>query len=225
MHRVIVPRAPGHFCAFGMLFADLRYDLVRTWFTRLADVSFDAIERVYAQLIDDGKKALAASGIAPGRVAVTRAADMRYVGQEHPVTVALPPEVFRRRSRDGLKRRFDEEHQQRYGTCAPEEAAEIVSLRATVTGTMTKPPFERIARGGRTPPPSARRGTRRAYFAELGKAVATPEYARDELKSGNRIRGPALVEEHASTTVVLPGDELRVDEYGNLVMKVGRRRA
>jgi N-methylhydantoinase A len=225
MRRVIVPRAPGHFCAFGMLFADLRYDLVRTWFTRLADVSFDAIERVYAQLIDDGKKALAASGIEPGRIAVTRAADMRYVGQEHPVTVALPPEVFRRKSRDALKARFDEEHLQRYGTCAPEEAAEIVSLRATVTGAMKKPALERVARGGRVPPAAARRGRRSAYFAEVGKAVATPEYARDELRSGNRIKGPALVEEHASTTVVLPGDELRVDEYGNLVMEVGRRRA
>jgi N-methylhydantoinase A len=223
MRRVIVPRAPGHFCAFGMLFADLRYDRVRTWFTRLADVSFDAIERVYAQLIDDGKKALAASGIEPGRVAVARAADMRYVGQEHPVTVALPPEVFRRRSRDALKARFDEEHLQRYGTCAPEEAAEIVSLRATVTGAMKKPRLERIARGGHTPPLSARRGARRAYFAELGKAVAAPEYARDGLRAGNRIDGPALVEEHASTTVVLPGDQLRVDEYGNLVMEVGRR--
>jgi len=224
MRSIIVPRAPGHFCAFGMLFADLRYDLVRTWFTRLADVSFDAIERVYAGLIADGKKALAASGIEPGRVAVARSADMRYVGQEHPVTVALPPEAFLRRSRDALKRRFDEEHLQRYGTCAPEEQAEIVSLRATVTGAMKKPPLERIARGGRVPLRSARRGSRSAYFAELGKSVATPVYAREELRAGNRIDGPALVEEHASTTVVLPGDRLRVDEYGNLAIEVGRRR-
>ena len=224
MQRVIVPRAPGHFCAFGMLFSDLRYDLVRTWFTRLADVSFDAIERVYAGLIDDGKKALAASGIEPERILVARAADMRYVGQEHPVTVQLPPEVFRRRSRDALKRRFDEEHLQRYGTSAPEEQAEIVSLRATVTGTMKKPRLERVARGARTPPRSARRGTRRAYFAELGKAVSTPTYARHELRAGNRIGGPALIEEHASTTVVLPGDRLSVDEYGNLAIEVDRRR-
>jgi N-methylhydantoinase A len=150
---------------------------------------------------------------------------MRYVGQEHPVTVALPPEVFRRNSREALKARFDEEHLQRYGTCAPEEPAEIVSLRAAVTGTMRKPPLERIARGGRTPPRSALRGRRGAYFAEAGKAVATPEYARDELRAGNRIDGPALIEEHASTTVLLPGDALRVDEYGNLVIEVGRRRA
>src|SRR5690242_19346560 len=224
MRRVIVPRAPGHFCAFGMLFSDPRYDLVRTSFTRLADVSFDAIESVYSALIEDGKKALAERGIEPRRVAVTRSADMRYVGQEHPVTVALPQEVFRRRTRDSLKARFDDEHLQRYGTCAPEEPAEIVSLRATVTGAMKKPPLERIARGGRAPALSARRGRRSAYFAELGRAVLTPAYAREELRAGNRIDGPALIEEHASTTVALPGDRLHVDEFGDLVIEVGRRK-
>jgi N-methylhydantoinase A len=148
---------------------------------------------------------------------------MRYVGQEHPVTVDLPAEVFRRRSRDALKRRFDEEHLRRYGTCAPEEAAEIVSLRATVTGTMGKPRLERLSRGGRSPLSSAHRGKRKVYFAEPGRSLATPSYAREGLRAGNRIEGPALVEEHASTTVLLPGDGLCVDEFGNLAIEVGRR--
>ena len=224
MKRVIVPRAPGHFCAFGMLFSDLRYDFVRTWFARLSDVSFEAIEKIYAMLIEEGGKALAASGVRAGRVAVSRAADMRYVGQEHPVTVQLPAQVFARRNRDSLKSRFDQEHLQRYGTCAPDEPAEIVSLRATVSGAMKKPRFERIARGARSPLASARRGRRGVYFAELGRSVATPTYARAELRAGNRIDGPALVEEHASTTVALPGDRLHVDEFGNLVIEVGRRK-
>jgi N-methylhydantoinase A len=223
MQRVIVPRAPGHFCAFGMLFSDLRYDFVRTWFARLAEVSFDAIEKIYAQLIEDGRSALAASGVQARRAAVSRAADMRYVGQEHPVTVELPAEVFRRRNRDALKRRFDEEHLQRYGTSAPGEPAEIVSLRATVTGAMKKPRLERISRGGRSPISSAHRGKRKVHFTELGKAVATPTYARENLSAGNLIAGPALVEEHASTTVLLPGDRLQVDAFGNLVIEVGRR--
>jgi N-methylhydantoinase A len=175
-------------------------------------------------LIEDGRKSLAASGVQPGRVAVSRAADMRYVGQEHPVTVQLPAQVFGRRNRDSLKSRFDEEHLQRYGTCAPDEPAEIVSLRATVSGAMKKPRFERMARGARSPLASARRGRRSVYFAELGRAVATPTYARAELRAGNRIDGPALIEEHASTTVALPGDRLRVDEFGNLVIEVGRRK-
>src|SRR5438309_1558118 len=134
-----------------------------------------------------------------------------------------PDAVFRRRSRVALKRRFDEEHLRRYGTCAPEENAEIVSLRASVTGAMKKPSLERIARGGRAPLSSANRGKRKVYFAELGRSLATQSYARESLRAGNRIEGPALVEEHASTTVVLPGDRLEVDAFGNLVIEVGRR--
>jgi len=224
MRRIIIPRAPGHFCAFGMLHSDLRYDYVRTWFTRLSDVSFDDLKRVYDALVAEGKTALGGSRVRPARVTFTYAADMRYVGQEHPVTVDLSPVVFRRRDRDAIKRHFDEVHLRRYGTSAPEEQAEIVSLRATVTGIMKKPSLERIARGGRVPSRASQRGNRSVYFAERGKAVATPVYARQELRAGNRIDGPALVEEHASTTVLLPGDKLRVDGFGNLMIEVGRRR-
>ena len=223
MGRLIVPRAPGHFCAFGMLHSDLRYDFVRTWFTRLADASFQDIERVYEALVAEGRRALERSGVLPARVALAYAADMRYVGQEHPVTVDLSASVFKRRDRDAIKRHFDEVHQRRYGTCAPAEPAEIVSLRATVTGVMRKPPLEHIAGGARVPAKSALRGRRSVYFAELGKSVLTATYARDELRTGNRIVGPALIEEHASTTVLLPGDRMRVDELGNLVVEVGRR--
>jgi len=104
---------------------------------------------------------------------------MRYVGQEHPVTVELPAGVFRRRNRDALKRSFDEEHQRRYGTWRAGGTAEIVSLRATVTGAMKKPRLERIGARGRAPPASARRGKRGVYFAELGRSRATPSYARE----------------------------------------------
>jgi N-methylhydantoinase A len=223
--RVIVPRAPGHFCAFGMLFSDLRYDYVKTWFTRLDDAPFADIERIYQSMIGEGKKALETSGIKPSRVTVSYAVDMRYVGQEHPVTVDLSPAVFKRRDREAIKKHFDEVHQLRYGTCAPDERAEIVSLRATVTGLMKKPALERMPRGGKAPLASARRGKRSVYFSELGKAVGTPTFARDELRAGNRIEGPALIEEHASTTVMLPGDRLQVDEFGNLVIEVGKRKS
>jgi N-methylhydantoinase A len=206
-----------------MLHSDLRYDFVRTWFRQLNAISFEEIEQVYQSLIEQGTKALKDSGIHPASVAISYAADMRYVGQEHPVTVDLAPKVFRRRDRTSIKRQFDDVHRRRYGTSAPEERAEIVSLRATVAGIMKKPTFERLSRGGRAVARSAERGRRLVYFAELAKTVATPTYARDELRAGNCIRGPALVEEHASTTVVLPGDRLQVDELGNLVIEISRR--
>ncbi len=225
MGRVIVPRSPGHFCAFGMLHSDLRYDLVRTWFMRLDDLHFDEIARAFAALEAEGRAALAASRVRTGRVAIAHAVDMRYVGQEHPVTVALPARVLARgdgaSGKRAVKRLFDAEHLRRYGTHAPEERAEIVSLRVSVSGLMKKPALERIARGGTARP----RAKRPVYFAEAGRALATPVYERETLRAGNRIAGPALVEEAASTTVLLPGDRLRVDAFGNLDIEVGRKRS
>ena len=225
MPRVIVPRAPGHFCAFGMLFSDLRYDLVRTWFARLADVSFDAIEAVYARARSPRaarRSRRAASGRSASRVA--RAADMRYVGQEHPVTVAAAGRRLSaaRRARR-IKRQFDEVHQQRYGTMRPEEPAEIVSLRATVTGVHE----EAAARAHRARRPRAARASAQArharvYFAELGKAVATPIYRARRAARRQRIAGPALDRGACLDHGAAAGrPHARSIEFGNLVIEVG----
>jgi N-methylhydantoinase A len=218
---VIVPPGPGVFSAFGMLFSDLRYDFVRTWLTRLDDAPFDELERVYGALETEGRDAIAHASVAPERVVARRAADMRYVGQEHAVTVDLPLEVFTARDRAGIKRHFDAMHELRYGTCAPDERAEIVSLRTTVTGIMRKPPPVKIATGAGTPPAATFTGARPVLLGHAGGFVETPAYARAALLAGNRVEGPALVEEHASTTVLLAGDALEVDAFGNLVIAVG----
>jgi N-methylhydantoinase A len=221
MRKVIVPFAPGVFSAFGMLFSDLRYDFVRTWFTPLDEAPFGEIEKVYRALEQQGRAAIAGTSVKPQRIVVKRAADMRYVGQEHAVTVDLPMAVFARAGRKAIKRHFDDMHAQRYGTSAPDERAEIVSLRSTVTGLMRKPPQRKIARGKKAPPAAASAGKRQVYFA--GRFHATPTFRRAALLAGNRISGPALIEEYASTTVLMPGDMMEVDALGNLVISVGRR--
>src|SRR5262249_28929744 len=104
IRRVIIPNAPGVFSALGMLYADLRYDYVRTWPVRLEDASFDDFARIYGELEDEGRRAVAATSVEPEEVTVGRAADMRYVGQEHAVTVDLPMQVFEIRDRDAIKR-------------------------------------------------------------------------------------------------------------------------
>jgi N-methylhydantoinase A len=223
IRNVIVPGAPGVFSAFGMLFSDLRYDYVRTHLMQLAEAPFAEIEAVFRELERDGRNAIAATSVKPSRVTVKRALDMRYVGQEHPVTVELPLRVFMREDRDAIKRHFDDDHLQRYGTSAPDERAEIVSLRTTVTGLMRKPPQEKIKRGSRVPPKAAFIDKRQVSFDRRFRWA--PTYARAELLAGNEISGPALIEEHASTTVLMPGDRMRVDAYGNLAIAVaGARR-
>ena len=218
--RVVIPRAPGHFSAYGMLVADLRRDFVNTWFTALADAPFSRMEEIFADMETRGRETVTRRQSVEGTSA-TRGADMRYVLQEHAVTVDLPVELFKNEDRDGIKSRFDAVHQTRYGFSVPGEKAEIVSLRGAIIGEMKKPAFEPIAKSTAKPEAGAGRGSRPVYFASTG-FVDTPTFDRALLKAGNRIEGPALIEEHASTTVVHPGDMLEVDAFGDLIIEVRR---
>lgn len=219
IRKLIIPRSPGHFSAFGMLFSDLRYDYVRSRFTRLADADFADLEAVYAELEAEGIAEIEKVSVAPQRMVISRGADMRYVGQEHSVTVDLTADMFANEDRAAIKERFDAVHDVRYGTCAPNERSEIVSLRVTVTGMLEKPTLEKIDTGDIAPPTAADTGMRAVRFGE--DALDTATWDRTALLAGNQIDGPALIEEHASTTVLHPGDSTEVDPFGNLVISVG----
>jgi len=188
--EVIIPRAPGHFSAYGMLVAELRRDFVHTWFTPLAAASFAEMGEIFAEMERQGHEAIQRGDIGLTGIAVTRAADMRYVGQEHAVTVDLPVELFNAEDREGIKRRFDAVHEARYGYASPKEAAEIVSLRSAVTGLMPQPGLERLAPGDVAPAPEAFRGNRPVYFAEAGTYVETPTSTGRACARG--IASPAL---------------------------------
>ncbi len=125
-----------------------------------------------------------------------------------------------KRARAEVKRRFDEAHDLRYSHSAPEESADIVSLRVSAIGRLNKPVFPQIAKGEAAPPAVARRGERTVNFDAAG-AMSAPVFDRDQLLQGNVIHGPAIIEEVASTTVVEPGDRVTVNEYGHLVMELG----
>ncbi len=225
IRKVLIPHAPGYFSAYGMLFSDLRYDYVRSVFRRLEGLSFDEIEAIYQEMEDEGRAAISASQIRPEEIVFERAADMRYVGQEHAVTVDLPNAYFEGKDRAAIKNHFDEVHKVRYGTSAPKEPADIVSLRVTVQGRMAKPPRNEVASGSATPDAAALRAHKPVYFRSAGDYVSTPVYKRELLKNRNVIQGPALVEEHASTTVVQPGDTVVVDQFGNLQISIGSDRS
>ncbi|HYA27801.1 MAG TPA: hydantoinase/oxoprolinase family protein, partial [Acidobacteriota bacterium] len=218
--KIIIPNAPGHFSAMGMLLADLRRDYVQTLFECMDDLDMSDLEGQFKNLEAEGRKALAESGIPTDRIVFERAADMRYVGQEHAVAVRMPADVGSEEARDEVKRRFDEAHDLRYSHSAPEESADIVSLRVSAIGRLNKPEFPRISTGEQTPPANARRGERLVNFAGAGTLQA-PVLDRAQLLHGNVIQGPAIIEEVASTTVVEPGDTVTVNQYGHLIMTLG----
>ena len=222
IHRVIIPRAPGHFSAFGMLFSDLRYDFVRTWFTDLRSASFDKLEEIFTELEEQGRAAIANAAIAPKQIESRRSMDMRYVGQEHVVTVDIALDHFASRDRVAIKRAFDEEHERRYAVAAPDEPVEIASFARN--GYRTAPRNLRLSTllmAILTPAGEAYTGDREVYLTELEQFRQVPTFGRPHLRAGNRIDGPAIVEEHASTTVLMTGDTLHVDTFGNLDIQVG----
>jgi N-methylhydantoinase A len=218
--KIIIPSAPGHFSALGMLMADLRRDYVQTLFERMDDLEMFQLEDQFKKLEDEGRAALEASGIPTDRIVFERAADMRYVGQEHAVAVRMPAKVGDKTARAEIKRLFDEAHELRYSHSAPEESADIVSLRVSAIGRLGKPQFGQIAAGEKTPSSNARRGTRMVIFEGAG-AVEAPVWDRTKLLQNNMIAGPAIIEEAASTTVVEPGDTVTVNEFGHLIMQLG----
>ncbi|TDC86471.1 hydantoinase/oxoprolinase family protein [Actinomadura sp. 7K507] len=218
VRRVVVPQIPALFSALGMLMADQRLDVVQTGVRTLGDTTAEEIEESYRTLEDECERTLASGTLRFGAMEFLRAADMRYVGQEHTVTVDVPPGT---RTVDDLKRVFDIAHEQRYSHSAPGEPAQIVSLRVSAVGRLRKPDLTKIREGAETPAGEARTGTREIVFTPGEGAVPTPVYARAVLLAGNRIAGPAVIEEPTATTLLHPGDRAEVDGYGNLLLEIG----
>ncbi|HLF76345.1 MAG TPA: hydantoinase/oxoprolinase family protein [Dehalococcoidia bacterium] len=215
--KLIIPQAPGHFSAVGMLMADLRRDFVQTLFRRVRELDPGALEQEFLKLEAEGRAALETSGIATGRIVFERSADMRYVGQEHSVAVRMPAKIHGEDAHEQLKRLFDEAHELRYSHSAPDEQADLVSIRVSAIGQLSKPSLPEVEAGEPEPVSSARKGTRSIIFDRFG-SLPCDVYDREELLARNVIRGPAVIEETASTTILEPGDTAVVNRFGHLVI-------
>ena len=178
------------------------------------------LEDHFLKLEAEGRRALERSGIPADRMVFERAADMRYVGQEHAVAVRVPAKVADETARQEIKRLFDDAHAERYSHSAPGESADVVSLRVSAIGRLGKPEFPRIGAGGPAPEGATRRGTRSVVFEGHG-ALQAAVFDRARLLSANAIQGPAIIEEAASTTIVAPGDTVTVNAFGHLIMQLG----
>jgi N-methylhydantoinase A len=216
--RVVIPPMPAVFAAMGMLLADVRLDVVQTGVRGLDEEAASDIESAFRALEDECATALRAGSVAFDALRFERAADMRYVGQEHTVTVPVAGTI---EGIDALKAAFDAAHQQRYSHSAADEPGQVVSLRVSAIGQLPKPTLTTIAHGGPQPAAEALTGRREATFHPPDGPVATPVYDRAALRAGNRIAGPAIVEEPSATTLLRPGDTLEVDAHGNLLLTIG----
>jgi len=202
-----------------MLMADVRRDYVLTHFAQLANVAMDELESLYRGLEEQGLEELRRLGIGADRVVFERAADVRYVGQEHAVAVAVPASVGDEMARGAIKQAFDEAHQVRFSHSAPNEPAELVSLRVSVLGRMEKPALPHIpTRRDLQPSAEAQRPSRTVIHDD--EPVECAVFDRPKLLAGNHITGPAVIEEPASSTLLRSGDLALVSEWGHLLLQL-----
>ncbi len=211
--HVIVPNDPGILSARGMLTADVVKDYARTVLLPLEGLSKKSLAGHFAPLLKKGRDDLKFEGFP--KPAFSFFIDMRYLGQSYELTLPYRPEtgVDLRKS---LRAAFDRLHDERFGTSSPESVIEIVTLRVRVVGEVERPPMRRLPKAPKSIS-HALMGRRKMTFA--GREVEGSVYARDMFSRGNRFKGPALVCEFSATTVVSPGWECRVDDWGNLILK------
>jgi len=218
IRRVLVPRNPGILCAMGLLLTDLRADFSATRLTALDQGALAPMEAAFATLTATAERWFEQEHIAPAKREIRRSVDMRYAGQNYELPVALPDGPFTAATLAHLAEGFAAAHRQMYGFIAEGEAVQLVTFRLEATGVVRKAELRPRPLQG-PDAGAALEGHRDVWLPESQGIVAVPVYARDRLAPGNRIAGPAIIEQMDATTVILPAQEARVDEYENLILE------
>lgn len=216
--RVILPAAAGVTAALGLLSAEVKFDVARSYVRRLDAVDPGHLDTMYREMETQALAVIRESAV-EGEIAIQRTADLRYVGQGYELNVPVPPGALGQRELARVRQAFDGAYEARYGVAAPEEPVEVVTWKLTAVGAGPRLALPRAPRGAGAE--AALCGRRPAYFPEKDGYVDTPVYDRYRLPAGAEIAGPAIVEERESTTVLPPGCGARVDDWGSLGVEVG----
>jgi N-methylhydantoinase A len=201
VRQVLVQPQPGIASALGLLVTDVRHDFSSTRVQPLAKVDPVELERSFADLERLGRAALEREAIAPPDQSCVRSIEMRYVGQSYQLVVPIQGQTVSPATIADLERAFHRMHEDAYGYAEPGEPMEVVNHRVTALGRIAKPQ-QLTGWGARDEHVGA--GSRPVCFERLG-FVDTAVHWRRALRVGERVPGPAVIEEHDSTTLVHPG--------------------
>ena len=214
--RVLVPPTAAAFSAFGLLCTDLRRDFVTTIYKPLAVMSAAELRDAMQSMEQPANAAFSDSLTGRARLRFEYSADMRYRGQGHDIRVTLPGRA-RSLTPEKVVEMFNEEYNRTYGYLEEEENIQVINLRVVASLATKKPLLEQSDTSTRSIVRRARKGERPVYFTERGEFVETRVFDGHLLRSGNQLKGPAIVELETTTIVLRPDQRLRVDPYGNFI--------
>ena len=216
--QVIVPPNPGAFSALGVLLSDVVRDVSQSVLLRAPEGGLGTRPREWARFRSDveqrfdrlereARAELRRDRLATEAASSERGLDVRYVGQSYELNIPW---------NETFQERFHRMHERAYGYADPGRALEVVNLRLRLTIPTPQPPFRRMRHAKAARPNGALIRRRSVWFG--GRSYPTPLYERTRLAPGTRFRGPAIVAEYSSTTVVPPDFDCCVDGILNLVL-------
>jgi N-methylhydantoinase A len=214
MSRIIVPFFPGAFSAFGALIADTRFDYLRSALITGAD-DVETIRTLFEQLEQRARDDLQRQGEDEAQAHFERRMDVRYRGQAWELEVSVSGEV----TADTLaaaRAQFHRDHRDRFGWSLEWMPVECVNFKLAAVIDRARPVLPTLDRGPLPGPLT----TREVRFDRGAEPLSTPVYWRPDLHAGNDLRGPAVIAEAISTTLLPPDDQMHVDDLGNLLIDI-----
>jgi N-methylhydantoinase A len=215
MAGVIVPLYPGVYSAIGLVMSDVKHDYVQSKMTPIAELTPNDVKSMFARLHAQALQELHDDGFAADQIRIERALDMRYAGQGYEITIACGSDDLPTGGLEQLRAEFDAQHKNMFGHMAAEEPVEVVSYRVRGLGLVPAVQMPKFKPTGDTLA-DAQRATRRVRFD--AKMLECPVYQRERLDVGLTFAGPAVLDQFDCTTVILPGQTARVDEWKNLIV-------
>lgn len=217
VRQVLIPRFPANFSAWGMLSADLVFDLARTQLENLEEVDWQVINDKFAELESEGRAALERDGCPPERQKLIRSIDARYWAQGHFINLLVKNGRLEESYRPELAKQFHRVHKKVYGHNMDEPVV-LASFRVRAIGRVPKITSGRLSERKRRAKLPVK-GTRKFPYFITRQVHKWTIYDREQLLAGDSFPGPALIEETTSVSVVPPEHAVRVDDFGNILIR------
>ena len=222
IEQVIVPPIAGVGSAFGFMTAPISFDFTRSYVRQLEALDLDELNTVLDDLEREGRVIVEAAGVAAEDFSARLSIDMRYVGQGYEVRVPFEKKTLTQAHIAEIQAAFEDEYRQFYGRLADGVGIEAVNWRIVISG--PSPEIGELASEAATTPTTDKPiATRSVYFEAEAASPDIPVYRRDTLSPSWQAEGPLIIEEAASTTVVLPGWSARLAEGSCLLLAHEKR--
>ena len=220
--HVVVPLYPGIAAAMGLIATDMVYEYAATTYQRLSKLDAAALQRRFEELEEQAAKQFEDDGIPSDRVVIQRIVEARYLGQGYELRVDVASGDIDDAWVERVRADFHDIHEREFTRRFEDSDIEIPNIRVRGIGLMPAFTTPELETGGESPEAGLRHEGGAWFLVDRSlESVATRYYDRAALRAGNRLEGPAIVNQYDSTTVIPPGLTARVDRFGNIVIDVG----